>query len=95
MKINQARVGKSNTRMKILFVFIGLVAFVYLIPGHARAAMRFVKHQPIPLIIETSAYRNLHDDFSSDMYLSQSDDSSSDDEESNDDDEEDDDDWEA
>lgn len=93
MKINQTRVCKSNAQVRILFVIIALAALIYLIPGNARAAMRIVKHQPVPLIIETFAYRNLYDDLSSDIYMSQSDESSSDDEEN--DDEEEDDDWEA
>ena len=77
----------------MLFFIIALAALIYLIPGNARTAMRIVKHHPVSLIIETSAYRNLYDDLNSDIYMSQSDESSSDDEE-NDDDEEDDD-WEA
>jgi len=69
-----------------------MAAVLYFNPGSARANIQVLKHQCVSFIIETSAYRNLYDDLSSDICISQNDESSSEDGEN---DEEDDDDWEA
>lgn len=92
MKINQTRVRKSDTQVRLLIIIIAVSALIFLIPGSVRATIRIVKHQRVLLIVETSAYRNLYDDLSTDIYMSQSDESSSDDSEN---DNEEDDDWEA
>lgn len=97
MKINRARVRKSDTQVGLLFIIIALSAFIYLIPGSAHAAIRDIKHQPVSLIIETFAHQNIFDDSSSDIYISKNDESSSEGESSSEDEEndEEDDDWEA
>lgn len=92
MKINQTRICKSDTQVRLFFIVIALAALIYLIPDSARATMRIVKHQPVSLIIETFAQQNIFDDSSSDIRISQNDESTSDDGEN---DEEEDDDWEA
>jgi len=85
------KVSKYQTFSIFLFIVVLMAAVFYFNPGSARTNIQILKQQRVPLIIETSAYRYLYNDLSSDICISQSDESFSDDSEND----EEDDDWEA